>query len=73
MGWLYMFESYTFCDLKAELARCISIERDGFTDLGMLWPNCPIMLEGFWPKGGDERGPCVSPEIEGIVCDDAME
>jgi hypothetical protein len=31
------------------------------------------MLEGFWPKGGDERGPCVSPEIEGIVCDDAME
>lgn len=28
---------------------------------------------GFWPKGGDDREPCVSPLMDGMVCDDAME
>ena len=27
----------------------------------------------MWPKGGDDREPCVNPLIDGIVCDDAME
>jgi hypothetical protein len=39
----------------------------------MLWLNWPIMPEEWWVNGGDVKGPCVNPLIDGIVCDEAME
>jgi hypothetical protein len=44
-----------------------------FTYLGMLWLNWPSMPEEWWVNGGDVKGPCVNPLIDGIVCDEAIE
>lgn len=62
-----------FCDLQFCQSWIVLLILVHVTDLGMLWWYCPIMPDGFWPIGGDEREPCVSPLMPGIVCDEPME